>query len=135
MLQTDLIKLRFLAFLTTGLMISAFLLNSFQPCIAEKFFPQYRTHLISLTQSHFTGHEINDCAHPQVEVCGIFSSMTSNNNLAPKKDSPLPFLSVLLVLMMSNAMGRRILLSIPPESKFFYKNPILFKLSKVRLLI
>ena len=90
---------------------------------------------MSLTQNRLTDLEVDDCFHPQAGVCGILSGMISTDNLVPKKDSSLPFSLILLVLLISNAMRRRILHFIPPESRCFYKNPILFKLSKVRLLI
>ena len=118
-----------------GLVVSTFLLGSFQSCIPEKFFPQFMTHSVSLTQSHVTLQEESDCSHPQLDVRGILSTLTLGANLAPKKDAPLPYSLILLALLLSVAMERRILLPAPPESRFIHRNPVLFKLSKVRLLI
>ena len=135
MLKTDLIKIRFLAFLTAGVMISAFLLNSFQSCYADKFFPQYRTHLISLAQDHLTDLEGNDCSHPQVDVCGILSGKISTDNLAPKKDSPLPFLLNNSCFADVRFRGMQISSFHSAQIKILYKNTTLLKLSNVILLI
>ncbi|AFS52896.1 hypothetical protein LFML04_0661 [Leptospirillum ferriphilum ML-04] len=61
--------------------------------------------------------------------------MISGCHFLPKKDSFLPFLFLLLALLQIGIVGHCFLLPVSPESRFFYKNPILFKLSEVRLLI
>ena len=135
MLKISVSRMRCLISVMVGLVVSTFLLGSFQSCIAEKIFPQFVTHSVSLTQSHVIFQEESDCSHPQLDVRGILSTLTLGANLAPKKDAPLPYSLILLALLLSVAMERRILLPAPPESRFIHRNPVLFKLSKVRLLI
>ena len=135
MLKISVSRMRCLPALMVGAVIFAVLLGSFQSCIAEKIFPQFVTHSVSLTQSHVILQEESDCSHPQFDVRGILSALTLGTNLAPKKDAPLPYSLILLALLLSVAMERRIFLPALPESRFIHRNPVLFKLSKVRLLI
>lgn len=135
MLKISVSRMRCLSALMVGVVIFAVLPGSFQSCIAEKIFPQFVTHSVSLTQSHVILQEESDCSHPQLDVRGILSALTLGTNLAPKKDAPLPYSLILLALLLSVAMERRIFLPALPESRFIHRNPVLFKLSKVRLLI
>ena len=93
--------MRCLTSLVVGLIISTVLVGSFESCIAEKIFPQFVTHSVSLTQSHVTLQEESDCSHPQLDVRGILSTLTLGANLAPKKDAPLPYSLILLALLLS----------------------------------
>lgn len=133
MLQAARKKMRYLAFMMAGVIVYAILLSPFQTCIAEKIIP-YVYHTPSLTQTYGTDHEGNNCSYLHVG-CGILSTLLSNDNLPSKKDSLLPFSFVLLSLLLSGSIGRRIPVPSPQKSRSFYRNTILFKLSKVRLLI
>ena len=135
MLKISVSRIRCLTFLVVGLIIFTVLIGSFESCVAEKIFPQFVTHVVSLTQNHVTLHEENKCSHPQLDVRGILPILTSGANLAPKKDVPLPYSFILFAWVLSIAMERRILLSVFLKSRFIHRNPVLFKLSKMVLLI
>ena len=135
MLQEALSRKRYLALFSAGLIVLTILLSSFQHCVAESNFIQFLPPHASLTQSLGNVLEESDCSLPQVGIYGILPSLISGCHFLPKKDSFLPFLFLLLALFPSGIIGLRVLLPVSPESRFFYKNPTLFKLSEVRLLI
>lgn len=135
MLKISVSRIRCLTFLVVGLIIFTVLIGSFESCVAEKIFPQFVTHVVSLTQNHVTLYEESKCSHPQLDVRGILPILTSGANLAPKKDVPLPYSFILFAWVLSIAMERRILLSVFLKSRFIHRNPVLFKLSKMVLLI
>ena len=135
MLQEALSRKRYLALFSAGLIVLTVLLSSFQHCVAESDFIQFLPPHASLPQSLGNVLEESDCSHPQIGIYGILPSLISGCHFLPKKDSFLPFLFLLLALLQIGIVGHCFILPVSPESRFFYKNPILFKLSEVRLLI
>lgn len=135
MLQEALSRKRYLALFSAGLIVLTILLSSFQHCVAESDFIQFLPPHASLTQPIGNLLEESDCSQLQIGIDGILPSLISGYHFLPKKDSFLPFLFLLLALFPSGIVGHRFLLPVFPESRFFYKNSILFKLSEVRLLI